>query len=89
MSTFDLEGFLSDPSVEQIDRCRKKDLYAIAAHFEFAASPTLLKAELKEAVVHMLVQKKVLGTGSSATASEPAIPHPCLLVQRRTAWRKR
>ena len=74
MSTFDLEGFLSDPSVEQIDRCRKKDLYAIAAHFEFAASPTLLKAELKEAVVHMLVQKKVLGTGSSATASEPAIP---------------
>ena len=89
MSTFDLEGFLSDPSVEQIDRCRKKDLYAIAAHFEFAASPTLLKAELKEAVVHMLVQKKCLVRAAVRLLVSPLFPHPCLLVQRRTAWRKR
>ena len=53
-------------------------MYAIAAHFEFAVSPILLKAELKEAVVSMLVHNKVLGTGSSATASEPAIPSPSL-----------
>ena len=78
MSTFDIEGFLCDPSVEQIDRCKKKDLYAIAAHFEFSVSPSLLKAELKEVVVRMLVQNKVLDTGSSATASEPAIPSPSL-----------
>ena len=70
---FNLEGFLSDPSVDQIDRCRKKDLYAIAAHFSFEASAGLLKAELKEAVVQMLVHEKVFGTGSGATASEPTI----------------
>ena len=33
MSTFDVEGFLGDPSVEQIDAFKKEDLYAIAAHF--------------------------------------------------------
>ena len=33
---------------------------------------------MKEAVVRMLVRNKVLGTGSSATASEPAIPTPSL-----------
>jgi len=70
MITFDIIEFLCDPSVEQIDRCKKKDLYAIAAHFEFEGSPNLLKAELKEAVVRLLVHKKVLGTGSSATAGE-------------------
>ena len=50
MSTFDVEVFLGDPSVERLDACLKDDLYAIAAHFAVEASSSLLKAELKEVV---------------------------------------
>ena len=62
--------FLADPSMDRIDRCRKADLYAIAAHFEFPVQGTLLKARLKEYVVHMLVGKEVLGVTVASPCSD-------------------
>ena len=51
MEAFDLGVFLADPSMDRIDRCRKADLYAILAHFEFQVQGALIKAKLKECVV--------------------------------------
>ena len=62
--------FLADPSMDRIDRCRKADLYAIAAHFEFPVQGTLLKARLKECVVDMLVGKEVLGVTVASPSSD-------------------
>ncbi|KAI9541104.1 hypothetical protein NQZ68_034209 [Dissostichus eleginoides] len=36
MAFFDLDSFLVCPSHEQLDRCRKDDLYEIAQHFSLA-----------------------------------------------------
>ena len=70
MSTFDVEVFLGDPSVERLDACLKDDLYAIAAHFAVEASSSLLKAELKEVVVRLLVDNGVLGSKEEGAVGE-------------------
>ncbi len=33
MASFDLHTFLSNPSTDQLEKCRKDDLIAIANHF--------------------------------------------------------
>lgn len=71
MTVFDLEAFISNPSVEQLDQCRKEDLHAIAAYFEVALSKSFLKPELKEAVLHLLVDRKVLSTDGGASVAPP------------------
>ena len=55
--------------MELIDLCKKEDLHAIAAHFEVVISKTLVNADLKAAVVRLLVDRKVLGTGTAATVA--------------------
>ena len=70
MEAFDLGVFLADPSMDRIDRCRKADLYAIAAHFEFPVQGTLIKARLKECVVDMLVGKEMLGVTVASPCSD-------------------
>lgn len=68
MASFDLEGFLNDPSLDRLDACRKVDLFAIASHFDFSFPKTIAKERLKELVMCMLVEKHVLGKGEAATA---------------------
>ena len=62
--------FLADPSMDRIDRCRKADLYAIAAHFEFPVQGALIKARLKECVMKMLVDKEMLGLTAASPCSD-------------------
>lgn len=69
MDTFDIERFRSDPSAEQINSCRKEDLFAIAASFELKVARSMRKAELRKAVVEMLVENGVLDTGDGANAA--------------------
>lgn len=71
MASFDLAGFSCDPSVECLRQCRKVDLYAIVAQFSVELPKALVKASLMEAVVRLLVDKKLLGTGDAATADPP------------------
>ena len=47
MALFDFASFLVCPSYEQLDWCRKDDLYEIAQHFSLTVSKQLLKKELK------------------------------------------
>ncbi len=43
MAGFDLEAFISAPTLEQLDKFRKDDLISIAAHFQIS----VLKQQLK------------------------------------------
>lgn len=36
MATFELGRFIESPSLEQLDRCRKEDLFTVADHFSFS-----------------------------------------------------
>ncbi len=38
MADFDLESFVSAPTVEQLDACRKDDLLRVAEHFQISVS---------------------------------------------------
>lgn len=51
MADFDLETFVSAPTVEQLDKCRKDDLLRIAAHFQIAVLKQRLKKEIKSTVI--------------------------------------
>lgn len=41
MALLDMNQFVSKSSVEQLDKCRKDDLKAIADHFGFSVYSTL------------------------------------------------
>lgn len=60
MADFDLETFVSAPTVEQLDKCRKDDLLCIAAHFQIAVLKQRLKKEIKSTVSQRLAELGVL-----------------------------
>lgn len=57
---FDLEAFLSQPSVEQLDVCRKDDLLQLAAHFGISVPKTILKRVLKPMLSLALVERGII-----------------------------
>lgn len=60
MSTFNLETFVSNPTLGQIDSGRKDDLAQIASHFGISHPKQLLKEELKALVVGKLVEMEIV-----------------------------
>ncbi|XP_058610941.1 uncharacterized protein LOC131526610 [Onychostoma macrolepis] len=74
MADFDLDTFVSAPTVEQFDKCRKDDLMCIAAHFKIAVSKQRLKKEIKSTVSQRLVELGVLelpiGVGDVASGAD-------------------
>lgn len=60
MSTFDLEAFMSNPMLSQIDSCLKDDLAQIASRFGFSYPKQSLKKELKALIIGKLVEMEVV-----------------------------
>ncbi len=59
---FSLEEFVKIPSLEQLNLCRKQDLFAIADHFSLTINRQNHKAELKSRIIDQLVELNVLLT---------------------------
>ncbi len=51
-----METFVSSPSVEQLEKCRKNDLINIAAYYRITVATQQLKREIKSAVIQRLVE---------------------------------
>ncbi|GAA6112249.1 uncharacterized protein LOC110439519 [Tachysurus ichikawai] len=70
MALFDLQTFIKGPSLEQLDRCRKDDLFAIAAHYKISIVRQARKEEIKHVVLQSLNELKVLLQIGDAVAEE-------------------
>ncbi len=70
MAVFNREEFVANPTLKQLDLCRKVDLCFVANYFSISVSSTLVKSEMKEAVVSGLVQKGVLNLVAGETSSD-------------------
>ena len=70
MAPFDLDVFISNPTLGQFDRCRKCDLYKLAEYYEISVSISLAKAELKTVLLDSLIGKGVI---SLSTSSDPEV----------------
>lgn len=57
MATFDLNNFIDQPSVEELEVCCKNDLFLIAQHFEIPVVKTQRKAEIKACISDFLIDK--------------------------------
>lgn len=55
-----MEAFASEPSLSLINKCRKNELRLIAIHYGITVSSSLVKAELKTALVEELAHRGVL-----------------------------
>lgn len=60
MADFDLDSFVSAPTVEQLDACRKDDLLKVAEHFSIPVNKQQLKRVIKSSVVQHLGELGVL-----------------------------
>ena len=56
MASFDLESFLGNLSLDQINKCRKDHLVEIAVHFSVPLVKSILKKELKTLIIGKLVE---------------------------------
>uniref|UniRef100_A0AAV2KSY2 CCHC-type domain-containing protein n=1 Tax=Knipowitschia caucasica TaxID=637954 RepID=A0AAV2KSY2_KNICA len=56
-TAFNLQAFLLHPSAEALERCKKKDLFEVADHFEILYSRQSSKAELKVLLLDGLVER--------------------------------
>lgn len=73
---FDLVKFTLSPTVEEFDRCRKKDLIVIAEFFNIPVSKEAKKQCIKDELYRKLVQAGILPADSKVggeTASEESI----------------
>ncbi|TKS66044.1 hypothetical protein D9C73_000100 [Collichthys lucidus] len=70
MAAFNIDEFVANPSLVQLDKCKKSELREIAEYFGVAASGTLVKAELKAVVLDRLLAEGVLGLPALAESSE-------------------
>ncbi len=64
MEVFNLQDCVSSPSVEQINLCRKQDLFQIADHFQIVVSKQSLKKEIKRILILRLNELQVLPTSN-------------------------
>lgn len=59
---FSLEEFVKSPSLEQLNLCRKQDLFAIADQFSLTVNSQNRKADIKSRIIDKLVELNVLLT---------------------------
>ncbi len=66
MADLNLESFVSAPTVEQLDACRKEDLLRVAEYFQISVPRQQLKRDIKRVVVQHLGEQGVLGVADSS-----------------------
>lgn len=67
MADFDLDSFVSAPTVEQLDTCRKDDLLRDADHFQISVSRQEFKWDIKSVVVQHLGEQGMLVLAGSSS----------------------
>ena len=60
MSTFDLKSFLDNPLWEVFDKCRRVDLLTLADHYSVSIPQSLVKVEVKQLVLNVLLEEQVV-----------------------------
>ncbi|KAJ8348577.1 hypothetical protein SKAU_G00271660 [Synaphobranchus kaupii] len=61
---FDLERFVDDPTLEQLDSCREADLVLIAEYFKIDVSRSETKRQIKTKVTEGLLERQILFEGA-------------------------
>ncbi len=64
MEVFNLQDFVTSPSIEQINLCSKQDLLQITDHFQIVVSKQSLKKEIKRILILRLNELQVLPTSN-------------------------
>lgn len=60
MEMFRLQNFVTNPSIEQINLCRKQELLLIADHYKIIVSKQDLKRDIKNKLLQRLRELSVL-----------------------------
>ncbi|MGL5598353.1 MAG: hypothetical protein ACRDDA_09655, partial [Aeromonas sp.] len=70
MADFDLENFISAPTVEQLDVCKKDDLLRVAEHFQIVVPRQQLKRDIKRVIEQHLEEQGVLVLAGSSSGAD-------------------
>lgn len=70
MTMFALDEFVGEPTIGKLDKCRKSDLFEIAEHYSITVSTSLVKRELKAAVLDGFIAHDVLLVESPGSVVE-------------------
>ena len=62
--SFDLENFVSLPSLEMINSLKKANLLVIAQHYELSVNKSMSKAQIKKSIVEYLQDEELLSNSS-------------------------
>ncbi len=81
---FSLQNCIITPSLEQIDSCRKQDLFLIADHHQIGVSKQSLKRDIKSKLVQCLIELNVLPMSNTAddVVTGGVLSHENVAVER-------
>ncbi|XP_058260273.1 uncharacterized protein LOC131362376 [Hemibagrus wyckioides] len=65
MEAFSLQDFVLNPTLEQLNICRKQDLLMVADHYQIVVNKQSRKAEIKDRILLRLHEKNILPSSSA------------------------
>lgn len=78
MTTFDLSMFVANPTLAKFYKCRKSELFELAGHYGVSVAPSLLKKDLRTALLDYLVAEGNLHISTVVEPpGSPAVQVPC------------
>ena len=86
--SFNLEMFVSSPTLEEINTLAKKDLLTILQHYKLSVTSAMSKAQIKQVVIQYLIDEEILPESAGIPVQPGAMTGEELLELRRLEFQE-
>ena len=87
--SFNLEEFISSPTVEEINTLRKTDLLTIAQHYKLGATSATTKAQVKQMILQYFVDEEIFPDSTIVSAEQGTMTGEELLELKRLEFQEK
>ena len=87
--SFNLEEFISSPTVEEINTLRKTDLLTIAQHYKLGATSATTKAQVKQMILQYFVDEEIFPDSTIVSAEQGMMTEEELLELKHLEFQEK
>ena len=87
--SFNLEEFISSPTVEEINTLRKTDLLTIAHHYKLGATSATTKGQVKQMILQYFVDEEIFRDTTVVSAEQGITTGEELLELKRLEFQEK
>ena len=87
--SFNLEEFISSPTVEEINTLCKTDLLTIAQHYKLGTTSATTKAQVKQMILQYFVDEEIFPDNTIVSAEQGTMTGEELLELKRLEFQEK